>query len=220
MKATVQHCVSVNDGPYDCSAGMRAVHPTWDARRGVCRGIVHAVEYGVTHNGTRGVRAVDVRFFHRDVAASQPGRTVRVDRRFSVTFVRKTATPVTTVYERSGKPGYQAGKPVLVAIRVGRGGRSSPVDFERPKPMRLATPTGVHARCDPTAGRPVNFNENVDVRCSVVVHTTAVRKREESPTTAPTVGGLAEFCHRIHNEVKTPRNVRSSFLGAPVLFSV
>lgn len=159
---------------------------------GVCRRLVVAVEYRVTHNGTRGVRRVDVHFSHRDV--EDAGRPFYVDQRFAVRFAR-TATEAEP-YERSGKPGYVTGAPVLLQVQsvAARGGGETE-KRGRPKPMDLPGPDE-RGTCEVAAGlRPrVNFRENVDVRCRVRVWR---RRSEESAAET----AAAELCRRIQNEV-------------------
>lgn len=171
---------------------------------GVCHRAVVAVEYRVVHDGARGVRAMDVRFRHRDVRDT--GRPIYIDQRFEVRFVgwtaavdRKNGTE-SLPYERSGKPGYATGAPVLRASAPaadngaetrGRGRN------RRPKPMDLPEPDE-RGGCETAGPRlPVNFLENVDVRCRVRVVRRRFNRTEQT---------AAALCHAIQNEVNvTPR---------------
>lgn len=201
IQATAHHhCVSVNGTTYDCrirkSDDSRLDHrPIY--LDGVCRRAVVAVEYRVTHNGTGGVRKVNVHFQHRDVPDGR--RPIFLEQKFGVRFVWASADPVdhTEVYGRSGKPGYTTGGPVLVtAVRHGDG--KDVAKGYRPRPMDLPNPDERGA-CDVNSGRgrlPVNFLENVDVQCRI-----QVRRRRRVKRTEETGATFTELCHGIQNEV-------------------
>lgn len=194
----------MDGSPYDCRAVRNSAdpyrHPVYSA--GVCRRTVRAVEYVVTHNGTNGVRELNVHFYHRDVPDT--GRPVFLDQTFGVRFVRAngTATVDDPQYERSGKPGYSAGNPVLVTAASG-------VDHDsnrnhRPKPFDLPDPSA-RGTCDsnpaePSRRQPVNFLENVSIQCRV-----PVRGRRWSNGTQESAANqlrLAELCQDIQNQVR------------------
>lgn len=214
IQATAHHlCVSATGSPYDCrvhKAGGGGGDDDDDSRPhhhpvyvdGVCRRAVDAVEYRVTHNGTGGVRKLDVHFYHRDV--TDPGRPVHLGQTFRVRFGwAGAAVGAREPYARSGKPGYATGSPVLVT-----GGDAVgvvvPPDGRRPRPMDLPEPDayGTCDRAGSTFGRrrPVNFLENVEVRCHVVVRP----PRQRSVRADEVAGGVtfADFCHRVQNEVR------------------
>lgn len=209
IRATAHHhCASVNGSSYDCRVHRVEGGDDDDNSRphhypvyvdGVCRRVVDAIEYRVTHNGTGGARELDVHFYHRDV--TDPGRPVHVGQTFSARFGWAAAAAVGArePYARSGKPGYATGSPVLVTSGAGR----------RPRPMDLPEPDAYGAcdRADLTTGRhrprrrPVNFLENVEVRCRVAVP--SPRPRQRSARADESAGGVtfADFCHRVQNEV-------------------
>jgi len=210
VQATVRHrCVSTNGSPYDCSlpeadggAGRPQHGPVYSG--GTCFRAVDAVEYRVIHNGTAGVRGVDVDFYHRDLPDT--GRPMYLNQRFEARFARAADADRSDAetYERSGKPGYATGKPVL----IGAGGATEdapkdPVKRRRPKPMRLPEPDG-RGMCDTNLRtgrrrRSVNFMENVDVRCRVQIRR---RRRRSERADEPATGATSvEVCRGIQNEV-------------------
>lgn len=216
--AAHHHCVTATGSPYDCR--VRNIgggggdddsrphhHPVYVD--GICRRAVDAIEYRVTHNGTGGVRKVDVHFHHRDV--TDPGRAVHLGQTFRVRFDwAAVGTPPREPYARSGKPGYVTGRPVLVT-----GGDAAPAsDSRRPRPMDLPEPDayGTCDRAHPTSGydhrsrrrRPVNFLENVEVRCRVAVRPPLPRLRSGRSDELPGVT-FADTCHRVQNEVSAGR---------------
>lgn len=201
IQATAHHhCVSVNGTTYDCrirksNDSHLDHHPIY--LDGVCRRAVVDVEYRVTHNGTGGVRKIDVHFQHRDIPDGL--RPIFLDQRFSVQFVWASADRIDhmEVYSRSGKPGYTMGGPVLVTVVDNIDGKNI-AKRHRPRPMDLPNPDE-HGACDINSGRgrlPVNFLENVDVQCHVLVRRWRWFKRTEETGTA-----ITELCHGIQNEV-------------------
>lgn len=204
IQATAYHsCIAVNGSSYDCrvqkSGGdppRPGHHPVYSD--GVCRRAVVAVEYRVTHNGTGGVRRVDVHFQHRDVRDAR--KPVFLDQKFGVRFAWALADRADRVqtYDRSGKPGYTTGGPVLITTAGNGNGKDDAMNRRRPKPMSLPDPDERGA-CDANSGRgrlPVKFLENVDVQCRV-----RVRRRRRFKRTDETVAALTELCHGIQNEV-------------------
>lgn len=204
------HCVSTNGSSYDCRARSNddtRPYPVYSD--GVCRRAVHAVEYRLTHNGTQGVRRVDVHFHHRDVA--DVGRPVYVRQRYAARFVRiavpdGTATAA-DAYRRSGKPGYAVGSPVLRTSSTALGAKDAG-KRHRPRPMDLPAPdfygtcnSAPRSSTNVTERRmSVNFLENVDVRCRVLIRRPrrSFKGADEGLIAGTT---MTEFCHGIQNEV-------------------
>uniref|UniRef100_A0A2S2PPN5 Tectonic-3 n=1 Tax=Schizaphis graminum TaxID=13262 RepID=A0A2S2PPN5_SCHGA len=162
------------------------------------------------HNGSRGVRRVDVHFYHRDVPDA--GRPIYLDQKFGVRFIWATVQSTVDSYERSGKPGYVTGNPVLVTMSS-----KDAVKLRIPKTMNLPEPNG-YGVCDVHTTGPrqfVNFLESVDVRCRVQVKHRSMQlsKRPEDHTTPG--GGISfiDICNDIQNETMT---VLGNYEGALV----
>ncbi|VVC40303.1 Domain of unknown function DUF1619 [Cinara cedri] len=208
IQATVHHrCVSVNGTPYDCRVLKTGSnngsdpyrHPVYSA--GVCRRVIETVEYSITHNGTSGVRGVDINFYHRDVPDS--GRPVYLDQKFSVRFVWVNRL-MTDQYERSGKPGYAVGNPILVTATIGD---MDPTNRSRHRPKAFDFPrSGVHGMCNVNSSKPwrqpVKFLENVSIQCRVSV---GVRRwsngtEESRATSTGAYSRQTEICQNIQNE--------------------
>uniref|UniRef100_A0A2H8TLN8 Tectonic-3 n=1 Tax=Melanaphis sacchari TaxID=742174 RepID=A0A2H8TLN8_9HEMI len=211
IQATAHHhCVSVNGSSYDCQIGKVGVGtndedhlhlPYYDPvySSGVCRRAVDAVEYLVTHNGSRGVRHVDVHFYHRDVPDT--GRPIYLGQKFSVRFIWATVRSVKESYKRSGKPGYITGSPVLVTMTSSK----DVVKLRIPKTMNLPKPNeyGVCGDVHSTGPRQsVNFLESVDVRCRVRVQHRSLQlnKKLEDHTTPSSGVSIVDICNDIQNE--------------------
>lgn len=153
------------------------------------------------HNGSRGVRRVDVHFYHRDVLDT--GRPIYLDQKFSVRFNWVTVRPVMESYERSGKPGYETGSPILITMAS-----KGVAKLRIPNTMNLPKPNG-HGVCDvhTTKSRQprqsVNFLESVDIRCRVRVQRRNMQlsKRSEDHTTPGGGVSFADICNDIQNEV-------------------
>jgi hypothetical protein len=199
----------VNGSSYDCQVGKVGVgnsredslyRPRYDPvySDGVCRRVVDAVNYLVVHNGSRGVRRVDVHFYHRDVPDA--GRPIYLDQKFSVRFIWATVQSAVDSYERSGKPGYVTGNPVLVTMAS-----KDVVKLRIPKMMNLPEPNG-YGVCDFHTTGPrqfVNFLESVDVRCHVQVKHRSMQlsKKPEDHTTPGGGVSFVDICNDIQNEV-------------------
>lgn len=207
IQATMHHrCISTNGSPYDCSLrkadgddGRLQYHPVYSG--GICFKAADAVEYRVIHNGTMGVRGVDIHFYHRDLLDT--GRPIYLNQRFKVRFTRiiDANRSDTEMYERSGKPGYTTGKPVLISVGATKDVPKDVVKRHHPKPMNVPEPDG-HGMCDINlvgrSRRSVNFMENVDVRCRIQIRRQRFKRADE-----PTIGAtFTEVCHGIQNEVK------------------
>ncbi|XP_026810080.1 tectonic-3-like [Rhopalosiphum maidis] len=205
---TYHHCVSVNGSSYDCQVGKVGVgnsgedslyRPRYDPvySGGVCRRVVDTVNYLVVHNGSRGVRRVDVHFYHRDVPDA--GRPIYLDQKFGVRFIWATVQSAVDSYERSGKPGYVTGNPVLVTMA-----NKDVVKLRIPKPMNLPEHNG-YGVCDVHTTGPrqlVNFLESVDIRCRVQVKHRSMQlsKRPEDHTTPGGGVSFVDICNDIQNE--------------------
>ncbi|KAF0764953.1 tectonic-3, partial [Aphis craccivora] len=212
IQATVyHHCFSANGSSNDCQVGKVGIDTSGEdpLRRqnydpvysgGVCHRAVDAVEYLVMHNGSRGVRRVDVHFYHRDVLDT--GRPIYLDQKFSVRFNWVTVRPVVESYERSGKPGYETGSPILITMAS-----KGVAKLRIPNTMNLPKPNG-HGVCDvhTTKSRQprqsVNFLESVDIRCRVRVQRRNMQlsKRSEDHTTPGGGVSFADICNDIQNE--------------------
>lgn len=168
-------------------------HPVYSA--GICRRTVEAVKYSLIHNGTRGVQKVEVYFYYRDVPDTR--KSIYLSQKFSVKFHRVAAViSEVEVFERSGKPGYLTGLPLLVT-----GGKKYILNRSVPKPMDLPEPD-MYGFCSVTNSigqrQFVNFIENLDVWCHIKVRLQRrrLKRTEESATVV-----LNEVCHIIQNEV-------------------
>ncbi|XP_022164991.1 tectonic-3 [Myzus persicae] len=206
IQATAHHhCVSVNESSYDCQVGKVGIGTSGSDNRshydpiylgGVCRRAVDGVEYLVTHNGSRGVRRVDVHFYHQDVPDT--GRPIYLGQRFRVRFAWASVRSPVESYERSGKPGYMTGSPVLVTL-TGK----DVVKLRHPKTMNLPEPDGYGACVHSTGSRQsVNFLESVDVQCRVLVRRRNMQfsKRAEDHSTPSGGVSFADICNDIQNE--------------------
>lgn len=200
------HCVSMNGSSYDCKVGKFGVGTRGNDNRshydpvylgGVCHRVVDGVEYLVTHNGSRGVRRVDVHFYHRDVPDA--GRPIYLNQRFGVRFAWATVGSAVESYERSGKPGYVTGSPVLVTM-AGKG----VVKLRHPKKMYLPETDG-YGRCvhSTEPRQSVNFLESVDVQCRVRVRRQNMQLSKRADDHSIPSGGVlfADICNYIQNEV-------------------
>jgi len=207
IQATAHHhCVSTNGSSYDCQVGKVSVGTRGDDNRshydpvylgGVCRRAINGVEYLVTHNGSRGVRRVDMHFYHRDVPDT--GRPIYLDQRFSVRFAWATARSAVESYERSGKPGYMTGSPVLITMA----GKDA-VKLRHPKTMNLPETDGYGGCIHSTRPRQtVNFLESVDVQCRVRVRRRNMQlsKRADDHFIPSGSVSFADICNYIQNEV-------------------
>ncbi|XP_015364069.1 PREDICTED: tectonic-3 [Diuraphis noxia] len=208
--ATIQstahhHCVSVNGSSYDCQIGKVGVgtsgyenHSHYDPvyLGGVCRRAVDRIEYLVTHNGSRGVRRVDVHFYHRDVP--EVGRPFYLSQRFSVRFAWATVKSAVESYERSGKPGYVTGSPLLVTMT-----EKDVKKLRHPITMLLPEPDGSGACVYSIKSRQtVNFLESVDIQCRVRVPRRNMQLSKRAEDHFPPSGGVsfADICNDIQNE--------------------
>lgn len=200
VQATVHHhCILANGSSYDCHMDLQRntsnsntrqhYHPIYSA--GICRRTVETVKYSLTHNGTRGVQKVDIYFYYRDV--SDIRKPVYLSQKFFVKFYRVAAViSKAEIFERSGKPGYLTGLPLLVT-----GGKKDVSNQRVPKQMDFPKPDG-YGMCSVRQRQPVNFVENLDVWCHarIQLHQRRLKRTEEFTTTA-----LIELCHTIQNEV-------------------
>jgi len=207
IQATAHHhCVSVNGSSYDCQIGKVGVgtsgyenHSHYEPvyMGGVCRRAVDGVEYLVTHNGSRGVRQVDVHFYHRDVP--EAGSSIYLRQRFNVRFAWATVRSAVESYERSGKPGYVTGSPLLVTMT-----RKDVMKLRHPKTMLLPEPDGSGACVHSTRSRQsINFLESVDVQCRIRVRRRNMQLSKRAEDHFPPSGGVsfADICNDIQNEV-------------------
>jgi len=208
IQATAHHhCVSVNGSSYDCQIEKVGVGTSGYENRshydpvylgGVCHRAVDGVEYLVTHNGSSGVRRVDVHFHHRDVP--EAGRPIYFGQRFNVRFVWATVRSTVESYERSGKPGYITGSPLLVTMTD-----KDVMNNRRPKTMLLPEPDGSGTCVHSTSWsrQSINFLESVDVQCRVRVLRRNMQLSKRAGDHFPPSGGVsfADICNDVQNEV-------------------
>lgn len=94
-----EHCVetNLNDVP----------QPTYTL--GECKNVVSSVRYVLGHNGTEGFSSVRANVHLINVSNSM----TRLTQSFSARYIW-ASTKDTVVFERSGRPGYLTGKPIIL----------------------------------------------------------------------------------------------------------
>ncbi|XP_068242172.1 tectonic-1-like isoform X2 [Palaemon carinicauda] len=114
VSITPDICHTMADGEEECSErALSAVsHPFYD--NGTCRNALVRVKYVIRHNGSKGILNVKAKIYLTNLTDAQ--RQVRQG--FEVKFEWQSSDKQESVLERSGRPGYLRGKPLLMGKLV------------------------------------------------------------------------------------------------------
>ncbi|XP_070204032.1 mucin-2-like [Littorina saxatilis] len=149
--------------------------PSYDAAAGVCQDVVLDVRYKFTWAGQ------EVTGLTADIVVGNvpvlSGSETRMGQKFSVDFAHDYSGPsnqsdnfqqVTTAYPRSGRPGYELGKPVSTGCNSTNTttGESLPVGQSQDKQIAVWSP-GVDGLCLTSRRRFLTFGDNVQSSCAL-----------------------------------------------------
>ncbi|XP_058799487.1 tectonic-3 [Phymastichus coffea] len=130
----------------------------------VCNNVAKKVRYVIFHNGSEGIKHIEVYFQLANVKSSFK-QEIEVQYKW-VNLNRSL------IFERSGNPGYIGGKPIFIGTQVSN--KTGEVEekyivFNKTRQhltLPIADKSGI---CSEVDRYPVKFLENIKLRCSVVV---------------------------------------------------
>ncbi|XP_011497165.1 PREDICTED: tectonic-3-like [Ceratosolen solmsi marchali] len=132
----------------------------------ICYNAVKKIVYVIQHNGSEGIKSIDVHFRLANVSNS-------FKQEFEVRYKWINANE-SLIIERSGNPGYIAGKPIFVGTQLLNKTNDMEIKYiafnkiYKYLTLPMAYKSGI---CSETERYPVKFLENIKLKCSIVVET-------------------------------------------------
>ncbi|XP_016838374.1 tectonic-3 [Nasonia vitripennis] len=132
--------------------------------KSVCYNIVKKMRYMIYHNGSEGIQNIEVQIQLANISDS-------FKQEFEI-FYKWIGLNQSLVFERSGNPGYIAGKPILIGTQTVNKTGDVEVKYvifnktHQHLTLPMADRTGM---CSEVESYPVKFLEDLKLKCSIVV---------------------------------------------------
>lgn len=133
---------------------------------GKCDNVIKRVRYTFFHNGTSGIRNIELRLMLSNVSEI-------FDQHFEVTY-DWTGEGREQKYLRSGNPGYTFGTPIIIGFSIANATNDATkgnISVNSSNYHLKLAMSGKNGNCISSDRYVVRFNENVKLRCSVEVKT-------------------------------------------------
>ncbi|XP_064635538.1 tectonic-1-like [Lineus longissimus] len=164
-------CIDANGLSSPCTNTGSIPTPAYDTATKFCNYAVTQVEYEITHEGTKGILSVDVKFVLKNIKDSD----LPLKQTFKVTWKQKNATATVV---KSGNPGYKVGQPVLAGLlrqtTVGNEVRQDILLSSNRDEMLTMMTSSIVGSCDQNKNlrTPVKFGINMRSGCTFSVSLT------------------------------------------------
>lgn len=128
-----------------------------------CYNVVKRVRYIIYHNGSDGIKNIDVQFQLSNVTKS-------FKQEFEVSY-KWFGLNQSLIFERSGNPGYVVGKPIFIGTEVNNSTEedSSYIAFNKTHPHLTLPIADKSGMCSEVERYSVGFLEDIKLKCSIEV---------------------------------------------------
>lgn len=127
-----------------------------------CYNVAKRIRYIIYHNGSDGIKNIDVQFQLANVTKS-------FKQEFEVSF-KWFSLNQSLILERSGNPGYIAGKPIFIGTEINNStGEASYVFFNRSRQHLTLPMADKSGKCSEVKRHSVGFLEDIKLKCSIEI---------------------------------------------------